>query len=87
MTENTNQPFTISVDNSLGYSSGKITYSQIIENASNVITRTVQITYQYNSENYPISSTGVITNYTINSQTGVSTPQAPISQSGTITYY
>jgi hypothetical protein len=32
MTGGANQPFTISVDNSLGYSSGKINYSQIIEN-------------------------------------------------------
>lgn len=61
--------------------------SEIHKNASNVTTRTVQITYQYNSQNFPTSYTGVITNYTINSQTGVSTPQTPISQSGTITYY
>ena len=61
--------------------------SEIHKNASNVTTRTVQITYQYNSENYPVSYTSSITNYTINSQTGSSTPQTPINQSGTITYY
>lgn len=60
---------------------------EIHKNASNVTTRTVQITYQYNSQNFPINYTGVITNYTINSQTGASTPQTPISQSGTIAYY
>ena len=61
--------------------------SETHKNASNVTTRTVQITYQYNSQNFPTSYTGVITNYTINSQTGASTPQTPISQNGTITYY
>jgi hypothetical protein len=61
--------------------------SETHKNANNKTTRTVQITYQYNSQNYPISSTGVITNYTINSQTGVSTPQTPITQSTTINYY
>jgi hypothetical protein len=61
--------------------------SEIHKNASNATTRTVQITHQYNSENYPISYTSVITNYTINSQSGATTPQTPITQSGTITYY
>jgi hypothetical protein len=73
--------------NPQGFSNINNLKSEIHKNASNVTTRTVQITYQYNSENYPISYTSVITNYTINSQTGVSTPQTPISQSGTITYY
>jgi hypothetical protein len=73
--------------NPQGFYSNNNLKSELHKNASNVTTRTVQITYQYNSENYPISYTSVITNYTINSQTGSSTPQTPINQSGTITYY
>ena len=76
-----------SLTNPQGFYSINNLKSEIHKNASNVTTRTVQITYQYNSESYPISYTGVITNYTINSQTGASTPQTPITQSGTITYY
>lgn len=73
--------------NPQGFESINNLKSEIHKNASNVTTRTVQITYQYNSQNFPTSYTGVITNYTINSQTGASTPQTPISQNGTITYY
>jgi hypothetical protein len=73
--------------NPQGFESINNLKSELHKNASNLTTRTVQITYQYNSENYPISYTSVITNYIINSQTGSSTPQTPINQSGTITYY
>lgn len=73
--------------NPQGFHSINNVKSEIHKNASNVTTRTVQITHQYNSENYPISYASVITNYTINSQTGASTQQTPITQSGTITYY
>ena len=76
-----------SLTNPQGFYSINNLKSEIHKNTSNITTRTVQITYQYNSEKYPTSSTGVITNYTINSQTGASTPQTPITQSGIITYY
>ena len=76
-----------SLTNPQGFYSINNLKSEIHKNTSNITTRTVQITYQYNSENYPTSYTGVITNYTINSQTGASTPGTPSTQSGTITYY
>ncbi len=57
------------------------------KDASGVITRTVQTTYQYNSQNYPISGTTTTTNYTINPQTGSSTPGTPSVSNGTFTYY
>ena len=61
--------------------------SAVTKNASGVITSTVQTTYQYNSQNYPISSNETSTDYYINPQTGVSTPRTPTVSSSTITYY
>lgn len=60
--------------------------SEVDYNASGFITSTYQITYQYNSENYPISSSTVYTYYTINPQTGVSTQASQSTNNTTITY-
>ena len=62
--------------------------SQINKNASGEITYTAQTAYQYNAQNFPISETTTETEYTINPQTGTSTPGTPQSLSPMIyTYY
>ena len=62
--------------------------SQINKNASGEITYTAQTAYQYNAQNFPISETTTETEYTINPQTGTSTPGTPQSLSTIIyTYY
>lgn len=61
--------------------------SETTKNAYGVITKTVQTAYQYNSQNYPVSGTTTTTNYTINPQTGSSTPQTPSVSNITYTYY
>ena len=61
--------------------------SETHKNATGVITKTIQTTYQYNSQGYPISKTSTSKNYTINPQTGASTPGIPVTSSETITYY
>ena len=62
--------------------------SQINKNASGEITYTAQTAYQYNARNFPISETTTETEYTINPQTGTSTPGTPQSLSPIIyTYY
>ena len=61
--------------------------SETYKNANGVITKTIQRVCQYNSQNYPISMAETITNYTINPQTGASTPGAPTISTPTYTYY
>jgi hypothetical protein len=73
-----------SFSNPQGFYSINNLKSEIHKNASNVTTRTIQITYQYNSQNFPISSTSVFTNYSINPQTGTSTPGTPSTKNITI---
>jgi len=73
--------------NSQGYSVNNA-ISETFKNASGVITNTFQRTYQYNSQNYPISLIGTSTSYTINPQTGTSTPGTPnVVSNLTYTYY
>lgn len=61
--------------------------NKIEKNASGVITKTVQTTYQYNSQNYPISGIETSTNYNFDSQSGTSTPGTPTTSNITFTYY
>jgi len=59
----------------------------IIKNGLGQITNTNQKTHIYNSENYPIQIASTTTNYSVNPQTGVSTPGIPTTENITITYY
>jgi hypothetical protein len=56
-------------------------------NITGNIEETEQITYTYNSQDYPISMINTRTSYYINSQTGVNTPSTPQTYSETYTYY
>lgn len=58
-----------------------------INNVTGNIEETEQITYTYNSQDYPISLTNTHTLYYINPQTGVNTPSTPDIYSETYTYY
>lgn len=61
--------------------------NQIEKNAAQVITSTLQRNYQYNSQNYPVTANLTSTFYTINPQTGISTPGTPLLISQVFTYY
>lgn len=55
--------------------------------ASGAISYTIQTNYQYNSQNYPITANQTITLYTIDLQTGTSTPGTPTIYSLVYSYY
>lgn len=55
--------------------------------ATGTIINTKQVTYTYNSQDYPISLTTIETYYSIDSQTGVNTPDTPDTYTETYTYY
>jgi len=57
------------------------------KNASGVITSISQFTYQYNSQNYPITETETYTPYTISSSGTSSTPGTSSPSTITYTYY
>jgi hypothetical protein len=61
--------------------------SAITQNASGDITETSQTTYQYNSQNYPISTTVTYTPYTIDPTGGTSSPGTPTILTNFFTYY
>ena len=71
----------------IGFANNNNKISETHKNAAGLVTKITQTTYQYNSQNYPISMTETITNYTINPQTGASTPQTPTVSNTTYTYY
>lgn len=58
-----------------------------INNVTGFIEETEQITYTYNSQDYPISLTNTHILYYINPQTGVNTASTPDIYSETYTYY
>ena len=51
------------------------------------IEETEQITYTYNSQDYPISMINTRTSYNFNPQTNTNTPSTPQTYSETYTYY
>ena len=57
------------------------------KNAQGVTDVIYQTSYQYNSQNFPISNTTTSTNYSINPQTGVLTPGTQYTDIITYTYY
>ncbi|CAN1536199.1 hypothetical protein MCEGE10_01577 [Flavobacteriaceae bacterium] len=61
--------------------------SAITKNASGVVTRISQSTYQYNSQNYPLSTIETSTPYTINPATGISGSGTPTISTTFFTYY
>jgi hypothetical protein len=61
--------------------------SAVTKNASGVVTRVSQSTYQYNSQNYPLSITETSTPYSINPITGASSPGTPTINTDFFTYY
>ena len=61
--------------------------SEITTNASGVVSSISQDTYQYNSQDYPISGNSSYTSYLIDPTTGISVPSTPNISSVTFTYY
>jgi hypothetical protein len=66
------------VNNQVGYT---------VKDDGNNIIETCQMNYQYNSQDYPTSLTRTSTRYTIDPQTGTSTPNTPITYTENYTYY
>jgi len=91
--DNKNNPFSnilgwYALSNPTGEDSNKNNQvGSITKNGSGQITNTNQTTHIYNSENYPIQIASTTTNYSVNPQTGVSTPGIPTTENITITYY
>ena len=81
--DNKNSPFI----NILGFDYKNNMTGFIVKNGLGQITNTNQTTYIYNSENYPIQIASTTTNYSVDPQTGVSTPGTPTTKNTTITYY
>ena len=61
--------------------------SEITTNDSGVVESTSQSTYQYNSQDYPISCVTTNNYYNFDPTTGISTPGTPSTETQTYTYY
>jgi hypothetical protein len=73
-------------DSAIGGGDNNVTGYERTDATGNIV-ETQQVTYTYNSQNYPLSRTETNTSYTINPQTGISTPETPEIYYWVITYY